>query len=70
MVMPVRLPAVAEPMIKPVTMTVTAVPALIVLVWIVMTISVPVGIATEPVGGPVPLISTEGVPLLAKKPGG
>ena len=35
-----------------------------------MTIWVLVGVATEPVGGPAPLICTPGVPVLAKKPDG
>ena len=69
-VMPVTLPAVALPMVKPITVTVTAVLALIEWPWIVMTIRVLFGVATEPAGGPVPLICTQGVPLLAKKPGG
>ena len=69
-VTPVTLPAVALPMVKPITVTVTAVLALIEWPWIVMTIRVLFGVATEPAGGPVPLICTQGVPLLAKKPGG
>jgi len=35
-----------------------------------MTIWVLVGVATVPVGGPVPLICTPGVPVLEKKPVG
>jgi len=37
---------------------------------VVMTIWVVVGVATLPVGGPVPLICTPGVPVLEKKPVG
>ena len=70
MVMPVKLPAVAAPMVRPVTVTVTAVLAAIDWVAMVMTIWVPVGVATVPVGGPLPLICTPGVPVLEKKPDG
>ena len=68
MVMPFELPAVAAPMVRPVTVTVTAVLAAIAAVAVVMTIWVPVGVATVP---PLtPLIVTPGVPVLAKKPDG
>ena len=50
---------------RPVTVTVTAVLAAIACVAVVMTIWVLVGVATEPVG-PLPLIDTAGVPVLAK----
>ena len=65
-----RFPAVAPPMVRPVTVTVTAVLAATAAVAVVMTISVLVGVATLPVGGPLPLISTPGVPVLEKKPVG
>ena len=68
--MPFKLPAVAEPMVRPVTVTVTAVLAAIDWVAMVMTICVLVGVATLPVGGPLPLICTPGVPVLEKKPDG
>ena len=64
------LPAVAAPMVRPVTVTVTAVLAAIDWVAMVMTIWVLVGVATLPVGGPLPLICTPGVPVLEKKPAG
>ena len=64
------LPAVAAPMVRLVTVTVTAVLALTAAVAVVMTIWVLVGVATLPVGGPVPLICTPGVPVLEKKPVG
>ena len=70
MVMPVKLPAVAAPMVRPVTVTVKAVLAATAAVAVVMTIWVLVGVATLPVGGPVPLICTPGVPVLEKKPVG
>ena len=63
------LPAVAPPMVTPVTVTVTAVLAATAAVAVVMTIWVLVGVATLPVG-PLPLISTSGVPVLEKKPEG
>ena len=63
------LPAVAAPMVRPVTVTVTAVLAPIDWVAMVMTIWVLVGVATLPVG-PLPLICTPGVPVLEKKPAG
>ena len=63
-------PAVAPPMVRPVTVTVTAVLAATAAVAVVMTIWVLVGVATLPVGGPVPLICTPGVPVLEKKPVG
>ena len=65
--MPVELPAVAAPMVRPVTVTVTAVLAAIDWVEMVITIWVLVGVATVPVGGPLPLICTPGVPVLEKK---
>ena len=65
--MPVELPAVAAPMVRPVTVTVTAVLAAIDWAAMVMTIWVLVGVATVPVGGPPPLICTPGVPVLEKK---
>jgi hypothetical protein len=68
--MPVEFPAVAAPMVRPVTVTVTAVLAAIDWVAMVITIWVLVGIATVPVGGPLPLICTPGVPVLEKKLGG
>ena len=68
--MPVEFPAVAAPMVRPVTVTVTAVLAAIDWVAMVMTIWVLVGVATVPVGGPLPLICTPGVPVLEKKPAG
>ena len=64
------LPAVAPPMVRLVTVTVTAVLALTAAVAVVMTIWVLVGVATLPVGGPLPLICTTGVPVLEKKPVG
>ena len=64
------LPAVAAPMVRPVTVTVTAVLAATAAVALVMTIWVLVGVATLPVGGPLPLICTPGVPVLEKKPAG
>ena len=70
MVMPVALPAVAAPMVRPVTVTVTAVLAGIAAVAVVMMTWVLVGVATLPVGPPLPLICTWGDPWLAKKPGG
>ena len=63
------LPAVAAPMIRPVTVTVTAVLAATAAVALVITIWVLVGVATLPVG-PLPLICTPGVPVLEKKPAG
>ena len=57
-------------MVRPVTVTVTAVLAPIDWVAMVMTIWVLVGVATLPVGGPLPLICTPGVPVLEKKPAG
>ena len=57
-------------MVRPVTVTVTAVLTPIDWVAMVMTIWVLVGVATLPVGGPLPLICTPGVPVLEKKPAG
>ena len=54
-------------MVRPVTVTVTAVLAAIDWAAMVMTIWVLVGVATVPVGGPPPLICTPGVPVLEKK---
>ena len=67
---PLKSPAVAAPMVRPVTVTVTAVLAAIDWVAMAMTIRVLVGAATVPVGGPLPLICTPGVPVLKKKLGG
>ena len=64
------LPAVAAPMVRPVTVTVTAVLAATAAVALVMTIWVLVGVATLPVGLLLPLICTPGVPVLEKKPAG
>ena len=69
MLMPFELPAVAAPMVRPVTVTVTAVPAAIVPVAVVMTICVLLGVATVPVA-PGALIVAPGVPVLEKKPDG
>ena len=63
------LPAVAAPMVRSVTVTVTAVLAATAAVAVVMTIWVLVGVATLPVG-PLPLICTPGVPVPEKKPVG
>ncbi len=63
-------PAVAVPMVRFVKMTVTAVLAGIAAVAVVMMTWVLVGVATLPVGPPLPLICTWGDPSLAKKPGG
>ena len=57
-------------MVRPVTVTVTAVLAPIDWVAMVMTIWVLVGVATLPVGLLLPLICTPGVPVLEKKPAG
>ena len=62
------LPAVAAPMVRPVTVTVTPLLAA-TAAPVVTTIWVLVGVATEPVGPP-PLICTPGAPPLAKKPDG
>ena len=68
MVMPVEFPAVAAPMVRPVTVTVTAVLAAIAAVAVVMTIWVLAGVATVP---PLtPLIVAAGVPVPEKKPVG
>ena len=67
MVMPLELPAVAAPMVRPVTVTVTAVLAA-TAAPVVMTIWVLVGAATAP--PPTPLIVAAGDPALAKKPDG
>ncbi len=69
MVMPVEFPAVAAPMVRPVTVTVTAVLAAIAAVAVVMTICVLVGVAAVPVAPPL-LMDTAGDPALAKKPDG
>ena len=68
MVMPVELPAVAAPMVRPVTMTVTAVLAATVWAALVMTNRLLEGKATLP--PPTPPIDTAGVPVLKKKLGG
>ena len=71
MVTPVELPAAAAPMVRPVTVTVTAVLPAIASVAVVTMIRVLVGVATVPVGvTPPPLIVTSGVPALEKKPDG
>ena len=71
MVTPVEFPAVAAPMVRPVTVTVTAVLPAIASVAVVTMIRVLVGVATVPVGvTPPPLIVTSGVPVLEKKPDG
>jgi hypothetical protein len=57
------------PMVKPVTVTVTAALASIAAPAVVTTIWVQVGVRTEPVA-PLPLICTLGDPVLAKKPDG
>ena len=57
-------------MVRPVTVTVTAVLAAIDWLAIVMTIWVLVGAAAAPVGEPLPPICTPGVPALEKKPEG
>ncbi len=69
MVIPVALPAVAAPMVRPVTVTVIALFAAIAAVEMVMKICVPVGVAAVPVEPP-PLIATPGVPVLPKKSDG
>ena len=64
-------PPVAAPMVRLVTVTVTAVLAAIASLAVVMTIWVAVGVATVPVGVTAPaLIVTPGVPVGAKKPDG
>ena len=67
--MPFKLPAVAEPMVRPVTVTVTALLAAIAAVAVVITICVLVGVAAVPVAPPL-LMDTAGDPALAKKPDG
>ena len=59
------LPAVAAPMVRSVTVTVTAVLAATAAVALVMTIWVLVGVPAVPVG-PSPLIVTPGAPELTK----
>ena len=67
MVMPVKLPAVAAPMVKPVTVTVTTLLAA-TAAPVVTTIWVLVGVATAP---PLtPLIVAAGDPVPEKKPDG
>ena len=66
--MPVALPAVAAPIVTPLSVTVTAVLAASIAVPVVMTIDVAVG-ATALLVAP-PLKATAGVALLAKKPNG
>ena len=71
MVTPVEFPAVAAPMVRPVTVTVTALLPAIASVAMLTMIRVLVGVATVPVGvTPPPLIVTSGVPVLEKKPDG
>ena len=65
---PLKLPAVAAPMVRPVTVTVTAVLAAIDWVAMVMTIWVLVGAATPPLL--TPLIVAAGIAVLEKKPDG
>jgi len=67
-VMPVALPAVTPPMVRPVSVTVTAVLALSVAVPVVMMIDVAVGEAALPVAPP--FMATAGAALVAKKPVG
>ena len=68
MVIPLELPAVAAPMVRPVTVTVTAVLAATAAVAVVTTIWVLVGAATLP---PLtPLMVAAGDPAPAKKPDG
>ena len=68
MVTPVALPAVAAPMVRPVTMTVTAVLAATVWEALVMTNRLLEAKATVPPS--TPPIDTAGVPELKKKLGG
>ena len=67
-VMPVDDPAVSTPMVRPVSVTVTAVLAASFAVPVVMTMDVVVGAAALPVAPP--LTATPGVALVAKKPDG
>ena len=68
--MKISPPAVADPMVRPVTVTVTAVLRAMVPAVTVMTIWVAVGVAMVPVG-PLPLIVTPKVPAeVVKKPDG
>ena len=67
-VMPDALPAVAPPMVRPVSVTVTAVLAFSTAFPVLMMIDVALGEDALPVAPP--LIATAGVALVAKKPGG
>ena len=66
--MPDALPAVAPPMVRPVSVTVTVVLAASVAPAVVMTMEIAVGAAALPVAPP--LMLTKGVALVAKKPDG
>ena len=70
MVTPIELPAVAAPMVRPVTVTVTAVLAATAAVAVVMTIWVLVGAALLPVVPLGAMKPTKGVADVAKKPAG
>ena len=67
---PVELPAVAAPMVSPVTVTVTALlaatlpPSIEMMIWVLL------GVPALPAGGPLPLTCTPGVPVLEKNPEG
>ena len=67
-VMPDKLPTSTPPMVRPVSVTVTAVLAASVAAPVVMTMDVVVGAAAFPVAPP--LTATAGVALVAKKPDG
>ncbi len=69
MVIPDELAAVTAPMVKPVNVTATEVPAAIAAFAVVMTICVLVGVDTVPVDKP-SLKTTLGTPELEKKPNG
>ncbi len=64
--MPVALPAVAAPMVRPLTMTVTAALAGIVAVLVVMMTWVLVDVATLPVTTPLSMKRTWGDPWFLK----
>ena len=67
-VMPDEILAIATPIVRPVSVTVTAVLAESVAVPVVMTMDVVVGAVALPVAPP--LTATAGVALVAKKPDG
>ena len=67
-VMPDKLPTSTPPMVRPVSVTVTAVLAGSVAVPVVITMDVVVGAVALPVAPP--LTATAGVALVAKKPTG